>query len=134
MWECAYQLCGMRHEMSLMSRFCLRYTVGETADLLRDIGFRDYEVMRTHGVTGGDLLELTDQELREELGLPHLQVSHSEPFRILLIPALSFQQAMALLVATSSSKCLGVLLPSHLPVRFLHSVQCCLLIFSVGVA
>lgn len=53
-----------------------RYTVEETADLLKDIGFRDYETMRKHGVTGGDLLELTDQELMEELRLPHLQVSH----------------------------------------------------------
>ncbi len=46
----------------------------ETAELLRSVGFRDTAYIEANGVTGDDLLELTEQELRQELGLTHLQV------------------------------------------------------------
>jgi hypothetical protein len=64
------------HADTLSSMPC-RYTVDETADLLRDVGFQDVATLRTHGVNGGDLLELTDQEMKEELHLSHLQVCGS---------------------------------------------------------
>ena len=46
----------------------------ETAELLRRVGLRDTECIESNGINGGDLLELTEQELRQELGLSHLQV------------------------------------------------------------
>ena len=52
----------------------VRYTVEETVELLQLMGFRATDVIEAHGITGGDLLELDEQELRKELKLPHLQV------------------------------------------------------------
>ena len=46
-------------------------------ELLRSVGFRDTACIEANGVTGDDLLELTEQELRQELGLTHLQVPGS---------------------------------------------------------
>jgi len=58
-----------------MSNFCAcRYTVEEAVELLKLIGFRNTDVVEAHGITGGDLLELDEHELRDELKLPHLQV------------------------------------------------------------
>lgn len=46
-------------------------------ELLKLIGFRSTDIIEVHGVGGGDLLELNEQELRDELKLPHLQVLQS---------------------------------------------------------
>ena len=43
-------------------------------DLLQSVGFRDVAPIEANGLTGADLLEVTEQELREELGLSHFQV------------------------------------------------------------
>ena len=58
-----------------ISEFCAcRYTVEEAVELLKLIGFRNTDVVEAHGITGGDLLELNEHELRDELKLPRLQV------------------------------------------------------------
>ena len=46
-------------------------------ELLRLLGFRNVDVMEAHGITGADLLELDEHELRDELKVPHLQVCTS---------------------------------------------------------
>ena len=51
-----------------------RFTVQETVQLLADLGFRDGSAFENNGITGGDLLELDNSELREDLGLTNLQV------------------------------------------------------------
>ncbi len=45
-------------------------------ELLQLMGFKATDVIKAHGITGGDLLELDEQEVRNELKLPHLQVQH----------------------------------------------------------
>ena len=42
-------------------------------ELLRSVGFRETACIEANGITGDDLLELTEHELRKELGLSHLQ-------------------------------------------------------------
>lgn len=42
--------------------------------LLADLGLRDGSAFEANGITGGDLLELDNSELREDLGLTNLQV------------------------------------------------------------
>lgn len=51
-----------------------RYTTEETVDLLQSVGFRDVAPIEANGLNGADLLEVTEQELRDELGLTHFQV------------------------------------------------------------
>ncbi|KAK9803038.1 hypothetical protein WJX72_012250 [[Myrmecia] bisecta] len=51
-----------------------RYTVAETCRLLADLGLRDTSRFEENGVSGADLLDLTDEELHKDLGLPNLQV------------------------------------------------------------
>lgn len=46
----------------------------ETVELLKLLGFKNTDTIEAHGVCGADLLELDDQELREELKLPPLQL------------------------------------------------------------
>ena len=46
-------------------------------ELLSSMGFRDTECITAHGLNGGDILDLTDQEMHDELKLSHLQVRTS---------------------------------------------------------
>ena len=46
----------------------------ETVELLKLLGFKNTDTIEAHGVCGADLLELDEQELREELKLPPLQL------------------------------------------------------------
>lgn len=46
----------------------------ETIELLKLLGFKNTDTIEAHGVSGADLLELDDQELRDELKLPPLQL------------------------------------------------------------
>jgi len=52
-----------------------RYSVAETVQLLSEIGLRDGSPFESNGITGGDLLDLEEEELKEDLHLSHLQVS-----------------------------------------------------------
>ncbi len=61
--DAAAEICTLR-----------RYTVEETVELLSSIGFRDTDCITAHGLNGGDILDLSDQEMRDELRLSHLQV------------------------------------------------------------
>ena len=54
-----------------------RYTTEEAVDLLQSVGFRDVAPIEENGLTGADLLEVSEQELRDELGLSHFQVMFS---------------------------------------------------------
>ena len=51
-----------------------RYSVAETVQLLSEIGIRDGSPFESNGITGGDLLDLDDEELKEDLHLSNLQV------------------------------------------------------------
>lgn len=42
--------------------------------LLSEIGIRDGSPFESNGITGGDLLDLDDEELKEDLHLTNLQV------------------------------------------------------------
>ena len=46
-------------------------------ELLRLLGFRNLDILEAHGITGADLLELDEHDLRDELKVPHLQVCTS---------------------------------------------------------
>ena len=46
----------------------------ETSSLLRDLGIRDTSAFEANGITGSDLLDLEEDDLRSELGLSKLQV------------------------------------------------------------
>lgn len=50
-----------------------RYSVAETVQLLSEIGLRDGSPFETNGITGGDLLDLEEEELKEDLHLSNLQ-------------------------------------------------------------
>ncbi|KAL3155667.1 hypothetical protein ABBQ32_012695 [Trebouxia sp. C0010 RCD-2024] len=58
---------------ALTSKPFTRYTVAETVQLLSEIGIRDGSPFETNGITGGDLLDLDDEELKEDLHLTNLQ-------------------------------------------------------------
>lgn len=51
--------------------------MAETVQLLSDIGIRDGSPFESNGITGGDLLDLEEEELKDDLHLSHLQVSQS---------------------------------------------------------
>jgi hypothetical protein len=51
-----------------------RYSVAETVQLLSEIGLRDGSPFESNGITGGDLLDLEEEELKEDLHLSNLQV------------------------------------------------------------
>jgi len=51
-----------------------RYSVAETVQLLSEIGLRDGGHFESNGITGGDLLDLEEEELKEDLHLSNLQV------------------------------------------------------------
>lgn len=53
---------------------CCRFSVDQTCDLLQCLGLRDVSTFQENGVTGGDLLELSQEELQTDLGLHSLQV------------------------------------------------------------
>ena len=46
----------------------------QTCSLLKALGIRDIGVFEANGVTGGDLLELTPEEMVQSLSLAPLQV------------------------------------------------------------
>ena len=49
--------------------------MAETVQLLSDIGLRDSSPFESNGITGGDLLDLEEEEeSKEDLHLSHLQV------------------------------------------------------------
>lgn len=50
--------------------------MAETVQLLSEIGIRDGSPFESNGITGGDLLELDDEELKEDLHLTNLQVQN----------------------------------------------------------
>ena len=50
--------------------------------LLGEIGIRDGSPFESNGITGGDLLDLHDEELKEDLHLTNLQV----PYQISHVP------------------------------------------------
>ena len=58
-----------------LTDYLCRYSVAETVQLLSEIGFRDCSPFESNGITGGDLLDLEDEELKEDLHLSHLQVN-----------------------------------------------------------
>ena len=51
-----------------------RYSVDQTSELLQCLGLQDVSAFQDNGVTGGDLLELSQEELQTDLGLHSLQV------------------------------------------------------------
>ena len=58
----------------LMTYCSCRFTVQQTCELLQNLGLQNVDAFRENGVTGGDLLELSQEELQRDLGLPSLQV------------------------------------------------------------
>ena len=67
-----------------------RYSVEDTCSLLRDMGIRDTSAFEANGITGADLLDLEEDDLRSELGLSKLQVDS-----LLMLPELQAQQPLA---------------------------------------
>ena len=57
--------------------------MAETVQLLSEIGIRDSSPFESNGITGGDLLELDDDELKEDLHLTNLQVGGSNEHALL---------------------------------------------------
>lgn len=53
-----------------------RYTVLQTCELLASLGIKDVSTFEQNCMNGGDILELTDQEMEEDLALPPLQVRY----------------------------------------------------------
>ena len=51
-----------------------RYGVEQTCELLQDLGLQNVSAFQDNGVTGGELLELSQEELQTDLGLHSLQV------------------------------------------------------------
>ena len=52
-----------------------RFSVHQVCQLLQDLGLQDTSSLQSNGVNGGELLELSDEEIREDLGLSRLQAS-----------------------------------------------------------
>ena len=50
----------------------------QTCSLLKALGIRDTGVFEANGVTGGDLLELTPEEMVQSLNLAPLQVRSTD--------------------------------------------------------
>lgn len=48
--------------------------MADTVQLLSEIGIRDGSPFESNGITGGDLLDLDEEELKEDLHLTNLQV------------------------------------------------------------
>lgn len=55
------------------SSYC-RYSVEQVCELLQCLGLQNVSAFESNGVTGGELLELSQEELRTDLGLSTLQV------------------------------------------------------------
>ena len=51
----------------------------QVCQLLQDLGLQDTSSLQSNGVNGGELLELSDEEIREDLGLSRLQASCNMP-------------------------------------------------------
>lgn len=49
----------------------------QTCDLLQSLGLQSVTAFRENGIMGGDLLELSQEELQSDLGLTPLQVTYS---------------------------------------------------------
>ena len=71
---CLHHSIWWSSELNQLPCLLCRFTVQETVQLLADLGLRDGSAFETNGITGGDLLELDNSELREDLGLTNLQV------------------------------------------------------------
>ena len=56
-----------------------RFSVHQVCQLLQDLGLQDTSSLQSNGVNGGELLELSDEEIREDLGLSRLQASCNTP-------------------------------------------------------
>ena len=61
-----------------LNAFC-RFSVQQVCQLLQDLGLQDTSSLQSNGVNGGELLELSDEEIREDLGLSRLQASGHTP-------------------------------------------------------
>ena len=59
---------------ALTYAYACRYSVAETVQLLSEVGLRDGSPFESNGITGGDLLDLEEEELKEDLHLSNLQV------------------------------------------------------------
>jgi len=72
--SCAIQngLTSIKRSPSLGCRF----SVDQTCTILTSLGIPDTSRFRDNGVTGGDLLELSAEEMSESLDLSQLQVNH----------------------------------------------------------
>ena len=59
-----------------------RFSVHQVCQLLQDLGLQDTSSLQSNGISGGELLELSDEEIREDLGLSRLQASCNTPRKI----------------------------------------------------
>ena len=84
-FNCEYRTC----QLPLSVGVC-RYSVAETVQLLSDIGIRDGSPFESNGITGGDLLDLDDDELKEDLHLTNLQVREPNEHAICTCGTLTF--------------------------------------------
>ena len=62
-----------------------RFSVEQTCQLLQALGMQNVSAFIENGITGGDLLELSHEELRSDLGLPPLQVQLKSVFELLTV-------------------------------------------------
>ncbi len=69
---CKAQLA--RSSFERLAPCACRYSVAETVQLLSEIGLRDGGPFESNGITGGDLLDLEEEELKDDLHLSNLQV------------------------------------------------------------
>ena len=67
------RMASLLVSLQMTPRGC-RYTVEQTCDLLQSLGLQNVSAFQENGITGGDLLELTQEELKADLGLAPLQV------------------------------------------------------------
>ena len=65
---------GLAPGLSCALPYACRYSVAETVQLLSEVGLRDGSPFESNGITGGDLLDLEEEELKEDLHLSNLQV------------------------------------------------------------
>ena len=102
----------------------------QTCALLNSLGITETAPFRENGVTGGDLLELSEEEMRESLKLSPLQVG---PHAAGQLPSIwkrwSCWQAAAMNLLTDCPEMLLILACSKTVLRALHEYQ---LLISAG--
>lgn len=86
--------------------------MAETVQLLSEIGIRDGSPFESNGITGGDLLDLDDDELKEDLHLTNLQVHGLNDHARFACFALT---AFLLLLSYSTYGCTVFFVLSHQP-------------------